>query len=143
MENSVKPQFNKHAGIYARLIFLFVISSSILACEHEAQLTYKIKDETSAPLKIVSTSTRGIAKADTFVVGVNEEVTIAVNGQGLNRVNKYKEKGEMLRDFSRMDILKNSKVLSKTNFLITERWTYKEKNAYTADYLLTVTDADF
>lgn len=114
-----------------------------ISCEHEAQLSYKIKNDTSAPLKIIRTNTDGGVTTDTLVLPPNDQITIAVNRQGIGNVWKYKENGEKLRDFTTMDIFKNDSVKSKTDFLKTERWVYKETDKYAAEYVLTVSPTDF
>jgi hypothetical protein len=122
---------------------LIILAFSFASCEYEAQLTYKIKNSSTTPLKVICTNTDGIATTDTFNIETGKETMIALIPQGIGLVKKYKETGTSLRDFSRMDIFKNDTIISRINFLNTARWQYVENSKYTADYLLTVTNADF
>jgi hypothetical protein len=100
-------------------------------------------NNSSTPIKVISTNTNGIGSTDTFAIDTNAETTIAIIGQGLNGVRKYKETGENLRDFSKMDIFKNDTLQSITDFLKTKRWVYYENSPHTGDYKLTVENSDF
>lgn len=124
-------------------IISLLFTALLYSCDYEAQNSYKIINNSSTPIKVISTNTNGIGSTDTFAIDVNAETTIAVISQGLNGIRSYKETGEYLRDFSKMDIFKNDTTRAATDFLKTERWTYYENSAHTADYKLTVENSDF
>ena len=113
------------------------------SCEYEAQISYQIKNNSSAKLKIIYSYKDNKVIIDTIFSESNSIKILAVIGQGLNGVDYYKEKGDKLRDFSKIEIFQNDTLLSKTDFLETEKWIYDEKDSHSAVYLLTVTDSDF
>ena len=129
------------------VIILIIVLSTLASCEHESQLSYIIKNSSTSEIKVISINTNTNrhpqGPADTFAISVGESAIIAVNGQGINRVNSYKETAENLRDFTKMDIFKNDTMQSTVDFLKTSRWIYNETDRFTAEYLLTVTDSDF
>jgi len=122
---------------------LILLTLFFTSCEYEAQISYKIKNNTTTTIKVISTNTDNKTKTETFFISPNVQATIAINGQGLSGVSNYKEKGEKLRTFSKMDIFKNDSIKSNTDFLKTTRWTYIEKDTHSADYILTVLQTDF
>jgi hypothetical protein len=124
---------------YALILLTFFFAS----CEYEAQLSYKVKNNSTATIKVISTNTDSKTSTDTFLISPNDQTTIAVNGQGLSRVSNYKEKNENLRSFSKMDIFQNDTTKSITDFLKTARWIYNENDKHSADYILTVLQTDF
>lgn len=81
------------------IAFLFITS-----CDIAAILTYKMQTNTSFPVKVIRTKTDGTAFTDTIIIVKNAQTVIAVNGEGLDRVSKYKEVLDTLRRFPRMDI---------------------------------------
>lgn len=116
---------------------------SMTSCEYEAQISYQIKNNSTAKLKIIYSYKDNNVITDTVFSESNSIKILAVIGQGLNSVDYYKEKGDKLRDFSKIEIFQNDTLLSKTDFLKTDKWIYDEKDSHTAVYLLTVTDTDF
>jgi|SRR5690242_2882584 len=122
------------------LAFLTLIFTS---CEYEAQLSYKVQNSTTSPIKVVSEYKNTQTTTDTFLIAPNEETTIAVIEKGLNGVRYYKEKGEKLSEFSKVDIYKLDTTKSVTDFLQTNRWIYDETSNHSADYKLTVLPTDF
>ena len=115
----------------------------LTSCEYEAHLSYKIKNKTVSPIRVISTYMDVKPTADTFLIAPNNQATIAVIDKGLNRVSYYKEKDEKLKDFSNIDIFKNDTIKSTTDFLKTDRWMYVETNNRSANYTLTVLSTDF
>ncbi|MFZ4800241.1 MAG: hypothetical protein ACOYMA_22315 [Bacteroidia bacterium] len=122
---------------YALILLTFFLAS----CEYEAQLSYKVKNNTTTKIKVISSYNK--SQTDTFDIPANDQTTIAIIGKGLSSVDNYKEKGEKLRNFSIIAILKNDTIKSNIDFLKTTRWIYNEKNAHSADYILTVLQTDF
>src|ERR1051325_8870622 len=106
----------------------FAFVSCLISCEYEAQLSYKIQNNSTANITVICTNTNGKVTTDTFKINLNEGRIIAVNGQGINRVSNYKETGDSLRDFTRINIFKNDTLQSLANFLKTNSWTYDEKD---------------
>lgn len=125
-------------------VYLFALLTLILtSCEYEAQLSYKVANNTTSIIKVISEYTDSKTVTDTFLIAPNDVITIAVIGKGLNGVRYYKEKGETLSDFSKVDIYKNDTVKAATNFLMTSRWNYDETTNHSANYKLTVVPTDF
>ena len=115
----------------------------LTSCEYEAQLSCKVANNTTSTIKVISEYTDSKIFTDTFLIAPNDVMTIAVIGKGLNGVRYYKEKGETLSDFSKLDIYKNDNTRAITNFLQTSRWTYDETTNHSADYKLTIVPTDF
>lgn len=124
----------------ARLPALLAATILLAACEHEAQLTYNVQNNSGSAVTVMSANRN---KTDTFRIAANAQGTIAVNGQGLNSVNKYQEAGTMLRDLSFISVHKENGISATTDFRQTSRWEYKEVERYIADYTLTILPADF
>ncbi len=113
-------------------------------CVKEASVSYSIKNASSFPIKVTYVNNHSNNTAgSSVVIYVGSEVTLAVINKGKFRVSRFKEKDEQLSDFSKIDILLNNSVNSKTNFLKTSCWVYEKQEKRQANYLLTVTDADF
>ncbi len=127
----------------AIICLIAVLSIAFTSCDHEATLTYRVKNNADDTITVVRTKVDGGEITDTFWVGYNTTMTIAVNGEGLNHVSTYKETGETLREFTRIDIYNHAGQQSVTNFLRTKEWVYKENGAHMADYTATVTSDDF
>ena len=126
------------------LSLIFILSTALLfSCEYEAQLTYIIKNNSSAPIKVVYTDSKTTTKTDSVNITPSEQATIAVHGQGLSSVKHYKEIKEELRDFTKMDVYTSDTIKSNEDFLKSNRWLYNEINAHSANYILTVENSDF
>ena len=121
------------------LIALFFV---LISCEHFPDYTYKINNSTTSSLKVIVINTFS-NRTDTIVIATQELYLIARNGHGMGTAKSKQEKGEYLMDFAKIDIYKNDTIKSNTDFLKTERWIYDEKDKYSADYILTVSDSDF
>lgn len=126
-----------------KLYSLFLLTFIFTSCEYEAQLSYKVSNNTTDTIKVLSINTESLTAPDTFLISPNKQTTIAINAQGLSRVNKYKEEDEKLRSFSKMDIFKSDSIKSVTDFLFTKHWIYNENDKYRAEYILTVSEIDF
>lgn len=126
-----------------KLLPLLLFICVLVSCENEANLSYKVRNDTSSILKVISINDKGKTTSDTFLIPANDQQTIAINLQGTDDISNYKELNENLRDFRRMDIFLNETVPSTTDFLKSARWMYDEKNNRVADYLLIVTESDF
>ncbi len=125
--------------MYLTVVSLIALSS----CEYGATLTYKVKNNADDTITVVRTKLYGTEPTDTFWISYNSTMTIAVNGQGLSHVRNFKETGDTLRDFERIDIYNHAGQQSVTDFMRTEEWVYKENSDYMADYTATVTNDDF
>ena len=121
-----------------RLCLFALLTLISVSCEYEAQLSYKVANNTPSTIKIISEYTDSKTETDTSLISPNSVMTIAVIGKGLNGVRYYKEKDETLSDFSKIDIYKNDTTKAITNFLKTNRWTN-----HSADYKSTVATTDF
>jgi len=128
-------------------VFKVMLSAALFftftSCEHQAMLTYKVHNSTSAPLRVVTTNTNGRDTTTTISIPAHEQATIAIIAQGLSGVRNYKETGDSLHELTGIDVFRNDTVMAKTSFLNTSRWHYHQNNAHSADYTSTVTDADF
>jgi hypothetical protein len=127
---------------YLYYIILSTFSLLLIGCEYEATYSYKIKNNSAAPIKVIRTNTNGRSSEDTFIIDVTQQTVIAVNGHGISSVKNY-ETSDDLHDITKIEISKNDTLQSKTNFLKTNRWSYKRNNSHNAEYLLTVNDSDF
>jgi hypothetical protein len=94
-------------------------------------------------INVIFTNLNGITQTDTLIIHVNNRETIAINGQGINGIDYYKETEEKLRDFSQMDIFLNDTIKSVIDFLKTSLWEYNETSKHSANYILTVNNDDF
>ena len=126
-----------------KIFAILLLTLLFISCEHEAQISYKVMNKSTATIKVISTNTDNKTLTDTFLIIPNNQTTIAVNRQGLSSVSTYKEKDVNLRNFSKMDIFQNDTIKSGTDFLKTARWIYNETDKHSADYILTVLQTDF
>lgn len=126
-----------------KIYVLAVLTLFLTSCEHEAYLSYKVKNSTASPIKVITEYKDIQTTTDTFLIAPNDEATIAIIGKGLSGVRYYKEKGEKLSEFSKVDIYKLDSSKSVTDFLKTNRWIYDETSNHSADYKLTVLLTDF
>lgn len=132
--------YRKHNhGILVLISIIFLL----LSCDHEAQLSYIIKNETSGHIKVIFTNLKAVIHTDTLIIQKNEQETIAINGQGINGIDYYVETGEKLRDFSQIDIFLDDTIKSVTDCLKTSLWEYNETGKHSANYILTVDNEDF
>jgi hypothetical protein len=126
---------------------IYIVSVLLLAtmasCDKAATLYYKITNIASDSVDVVRTLVDGTEMTDTFRIGFNQQVTIAVTDAGLNHVSTYKETGDTLRGFTKILVYKKHTQLSKTDFRLTSQWTYNELGKHKADYTTTVSDKDF
>ena len=135
----LKPYRKNNFWILILIPITFIISS----CDYEAQLSYIIKNETSSRIKVIFKNTDEFTKTDTLIIPENNLSTIAINGQGINGIDNYKETEEKLRSFSQIDIFLNDTLKSGNDFLKTSLWEYNETSKHSANYILTVDNDDF
>jgi hypothetical protein len=115
----------------------------LTACDKESALTYKMKNIASDSVDVVTSHIGNPAASDTFRIGYNQQVTIAVTNEGMDHVSKYKETGDRLRNFTRIYVYKRHTIPTTTDFLTTSLWTYNERGRYAANYEATISDTDF
>ncbi len=125
-------------------VYLWFGSLLLLAsCSKQSVITYRMKNIASDSIDVIRTRIDGSNRIDTIQIGYNQQVTIAVSTEGGDHVSKYRESGEKLRRFTRIDVYRNHTLISRTNFLLSSRWAYRELGRHAADYEAVVTDADF
>jgi len=125
-------------------LYLVAIVCTIAAwasCKKEAMLYYKVKNIASDSVLVVRSYANSIA-SDTFYISYNQTMVVAVISPGNNHISKYRETGTRMSAFNYITIYKNFKP-ARTDFMQRSKWAYIEKGNKSADYLTTVTDADF
>ncbi len=121
-------------------ITFFLITLLLYACEYEAQISYKVINESSYKLKVIFNNN---GKDQTVNIDTSESKIIVVHEQGLSSVDNYQETGDLLSGFNRMDIYKNDTINSQTDYKKTENWTWHKYDSHTAEYAAIVNDFDF
>ena len=121
-------------------VFLPTILILFTSCDRWCEFTYKVKNQASVPIKVISTN-RG--KTEIFIIDTNRETIIAKNLGPMTWVTNAKETGDSLRSFSKIDIFRDDTLKSQTDFLKTNLWVFKEISHFYADYTTTVKDTDF
>ena len=125
------------------LLSLLMLSTIFYSCEYEAQISYKITNKSVKRIKVLFIVDSNQKKTDSVFVDVDKTELIKVEGQGLSTVDNYKEKNERLSEFSKISVYKSDTIESKTDFMLTTKWSYYENNSHSADYVATVIDSDF
>jgi hypothetical protein len=125
---------------FALTIFIIYLLTS---CEKQASHTYQIINSSSGTLKVVFTPTDGNTSTQTITISPDQITDLYVDNLGTSRVSKYKQTGEYLTSFNKIDVFKNDTIKAKTIYLKTDSWTYKQVNKHTADYIVFIRDNDF
>jgi hypothetical protein len=126
--------------IYKLLLILTIIFNS---CEYEAQISYKITNNSEKRIKVLFSVDSNQKKLDSVYVDVNKTELLIVAGQGLSSVDNYKEKNVSLSEFSRISVYRSDTIESQTEFMLTAKWDFHENNSHSADYTAIVNDSDF
>jgi hypothetical protein len=125
-----------------KFYLLFILLLVLVSCDYVSSLSYKVRNNTDAPVKVIATHTDTRVPTDTILIDPNEQKVIGVKG-GMGRVSKYREEYENLGHFSKIEISQYESNISASDFLKKERWVYNESDKYIADYTLTVLPGDF
>jgi hypothetical protein len=129
-------------------LYLLVLLAGInFSCEKEATISYSIINQSAQSVKVVFFNTNAKDKAtyqkkDSVLIEANAEKLIVIQGKGLSRVSNSKETGTYLTEFKYIDVYQQN-TKSKTDFLLSNKWNYTEKNKHAAEYKCIVTQSDF
>ena len=127
-----------------RLILLTLILATItVACKYKSFHYYKVTNGCSSAIQVVYQTAESNSTEQTLSLEIEETATIYSDDVGIDKVSKYKQDGENLTSFEKMEATKNDTLKSKTDFLKTSAWGYEEKGKRKAEYTLVITDADF
>ena len=114
---------------------------TLYSCEYEAQISYKISNESSTKIKVVFND-NGISN-DTVYIDIDTTETIAIHGQGLSSVDNYKENSVKLSEFFLLEIYKHDTIRTQTDFSETKNWVWYGKDVHSAEYTATINNNDF
>ena len=81
-------------------------------------------------------------KVDSVFIDASTEKLIVVQSKGLSRISNYKENETNLREFKSFEVYQTN-IESKSDFLLSNKWVYSEKDAHNAVYVCYVTQSDF
>ncbi len=118
------------------ILLLFVVF--LFSCEREAQVYYRIENNSTYRIKVVFNDKSLDKKNDSMYIQPDSLKTIARHGQGLSSVDNYKEKGDKFSEFLLIESYKNDTIKSKKDLLKIEYWKYDELNVHEAEYLLII-----
>jgi hypothetical protein len=122
-----------------KLALVFAMGATLLctACRKESVVYYKVHNVSLAPITI-KCDVRNEPGTKEWYIPANSEVTIAKDVPGTKNVYHYKEVGEYMSVFSRIEIYRDNVLKNKTDIRQKVYWTYFDNDLHSADYTLIV-----
>ncbi len=120
-------------------VFALVMGTTLLctACRKESVIYYKVHNVSAAPITI-KCDVRKEPGTKEWYIPANSEVIIAKDIPGTRNVYHYKETGEYMSVFSKIEIYRDNVLKDKTDVRQKEYWTYFDNNLNSADYTLII-----
>lgn len=119
--------------------FAFALGTTLLctACRKESVIYYKVHNVSLAAITIKCDLSKEPGTKEWYIPA-NSEVTIAKDVPGTRPVYNYKETGEYMSVFSKIEIYRDNTRKDKTDVRLKDYWIYFDNDLQSADYTLIV-----